>query len=127
MVNSNKKNNPICPIKLVSQKQVLSPKAPPHVKSDLLNTNSSNNELNAIITNEFQKYTILQNGAFSLKIGLQCLPDEFENTSNKIKQILLELFASLGIEQEIEFDFSTKIDHVNGNKARKIKRIHNEN
>jgi putative adenylate-forming enzyme len=81
----------------------------------------------AIITNEFQKYTILQNGAFSLKIGLQCLPDEFENTSNKIKQILLELFASLGIEQEIEFDFSTKIDHVNGNKARKIKRIHNEN
>ena len=81
----------------------------------------------AIITNEFQKYTILQTGAFSLKIGLQCLPGEFENTSNKIKQILLELFSSLGIEQEIEFDFSTKIDHVNGNKARKIKRIHYEN
>ena len=53
IVNISKKNSPICPIKLVSQKQVLSPKAPPQVNSDLRNVNSNNREKNAMITKEF--------------------------------------------------------------------------
>ncbi len=64
-------------MKLVSQKQVLSPNAPPQVNSDLLKTNSSKSEKNAMITKEFLAKTIKGNNAFDYWV--MDVPISFDN------------------------------------------------
>jgi hypothetical protein len=53
MVKNRRRNKPTLPKKFVSQKQVLSPKAPPQVNDEFLNKNSNTKDANAINTIAF--------------------------------------------------------------------------
>lgn len=76
-------------------------------------------------TDAFQRYTIVQTSEKDLAIGIECEAVHFDALKKNITFVLDSLLEVHHIK-EVNYSFSNKIDHVLGNKLRKIKRITNE-
>lgn len=76
-------------------------------------------------TDAFQRYTIVQTAEKRLEIGIECETEDFDAIKENITFVLNTLLEAHQIK-DVVYVFSDKIDHISGNKTRKIKRITNE-
>lgn len=77
----------------------------------------------ALHTDNFLKYMITQTGPKNLRICIETETGRFEECKKIFQNTLEELFNEYGI-MNIEFKFENKIDTIQGNKTRKINRLH---
>ena len=73
-------------------------------------------------TDAFQRYTIVQTAENRLDIGIECEPQYFDSTKETFTFVLNALLETHHVNDVVYF-FKNKIDHISGNKSRKIKRI----